>query len=522
MSLGLNLQQRLVQKLAMTPQMQQSIQLLQLSTMQLEQLVRKEMLENPLLEVSEEIDEEEETAQQEQSDKEEPETQIEKPAEDNSPATIDNSVSEQVESTQTEASTPDALTQIDDEAPSDVAEADMNTFENMNDIDAEWATVFNDADTRTYLRTDQTEQPDFTQYVSLPTTLSEYLLKQLHLTNLQGKEFEIGEFIIGSLNDDGYVVTAIEDIAEQLGISTLIVEKVLRVVQTFDPTGIAARDLRECLLIQVEDHGIKNPIVIEIITNHFDDFKKKKIHKMARSMGIDDESVLRTFEIIAKLEPKPGRSKSYSPPSYITSDVIVRKIDNDYMVVLNDGDVSHLRINPYYKRVLLDGDNSSKQEKEYALEKYKSAVWLLRNIQKRKSTILKVTKAIMKHQRKFLTKGIGHLRPLTLKEIAEKVELHESTVARVTSNKYVETPRGTFRLKFFFSSGLNTTSGIATSSTNIKEMLKNIIEEEDPRRPFSDESIAKMVNDKGIQIARRTIAKYRKQLKILSAKMRKS
>lgn len=483
MSIGLNLQQKLSQKLAMTPQMQQSIQLLQLTTMELEQLAQQEMLENPFLEMDSENVEEETEGKDSAEIPEDKEYSV-----------------------------------VNEEA-----EPDQTPLDRFNNMDVDWQNIFDSGQqTKTYTHDPDEEETDFTQYTAKPVSLNDDLIKQLHLTNLTGIDFEIGKCIIGSLNHDGYLVTPIEDIAEINKVSVNQVENVLKVVQLFEPTGIAARNLQECLLIQVEDKEIKNPVVIEILTNHFNDFKKKMINKIAKDMGISDEVVLKAFDIISKLEPKPGRTKTSDEAFYITPDVVVKKMNENYMCIINDGGISRLRINSYYKKVLLNENAHSQKEKEYALEKYKAAVWLIRNIEKRKSTILRVTEQIVKHQKLFFDKGMGFLKPLVLREIAEELNLHESTIARVTSGKYMETPRGTFELKYFFSSGLNTDSGDDTSSTNIKETIKEIVSNENPKKPLSDEIISKMLNEKGIQIARRTVAKYREQIKILPAKLRKT
>lgn len=491
MALTLGQVQKQVQKLVMTPQMQQSIKLLQMNAMELEQLTEQEMLENPFLEM-----------------REERETSTEEPQ------SIEAMKEEEAEIPQPD-STPAEKTKEDE---SKDIEEEPETFE---DVDVDWEDVYDYSENKVYYQREQYEQHDFTEYTAKRSTLTDHLMRQLSLSALDGKNFEIAEFIIGSLNDDGYLKVDLEEIASKMDAPVEDVEYVLEIVQEFDPPGVAARNLEECLRLQLEDQGVRGSFIYILIDDHLEDLQKKKFSEIAKDMDVDEEKVIKAFEQISRLEPKPGRIYDQDAPHYITPDVVVKNIDGKYMYFLNEGRSAYLSINPYYRRIL-GNNNLSKKEKSYALEKYRNALWLLKNIEKRKSTILRITEAIMNVQKDFLEKGVKHLKPLTLREIAEDVEMHESTVARVTTAKYVETPRGIFELKYFFSSGLETQSGENASSTSVKDMIARIIENEPETKPLSDQKIANQLKEKGIKIARRTVAKYRDQMRILPAKLRKT
>lgn len=500
MAFSLNQVQKQTQKLIMTPQMQQSIQLLQMSAQELEQLATQEMVENPFLEIAEDVEvaEEEKVAS--------PDSEL---AADQAGEVIDFTYSSTEDAGGTAPATDAATT----------ASADQEHF---GDMDVNWDEYYDDADSRVYTPSEpQEEERDFADYVAVRENLYDNLKWQLHVSALDKKQVEIGDYIIGSLDDDGYLRVPLEDLAEELKCDPKEVERVLWVIQTFDPVGVGARNLAECLRIQLENRGVRDRITLDIVQNHLDRLQKKKFKEIARDLKIEEAQVRDVFHQISHLEPKPGRARNAEDVKYIQPDVYVKKVDDKYMIYLNEGKTSGLRINRYYRQLLQQGVSFDAKDKEFAMEKYKAAVWLIKNIEKRKSTILKVSEAVMTFQKEFLEKGTNALRPLTLKEIAEVVGMHESTVARVTTNKYIETPRGIFELKYFFSPGLETESGEDASSTSIKEMLAQLIAEENPKKPYSDQRLAELIRQKGINIARRTVAKYREQLKILSAKMRK-
>lgn len=496
MALSLNQVQKQTQRLIMTPQMQQSIQLLQMSAQELEQLAGQEVMENPFLEIAEESESDAEQKTESDSEASTPEEGI-----------IDFTYS----AAEGDAPTPS-------EASTDQTSAESESF---SDVDVNWEDFYDDSESRVYTPSEPVEEErDFTDFVAFRENLYDSLNWQLHVSSLDKEQTRIGEYIIGSLDDDGYLRVPLEELAEELSVSEEDVDDVLRVIQTFDPVGVGARDLAECLRIQLENKGIKDKITLTIVQDYLDLLQKKKFKEIARDLKIEESKVHEVFHQISHLEPKPGRSGNSDDVKYIQPDVFVKKVDDEYMIFLNEGKTGGLRINRYYRNLLQQSDFSSK-EKEFAIAKYKSAVWLIKNIEKRKSTILKVSEAVMAFQKDFLEKGTSGLCPLTLKQVAEVVGMHESTVARVTTNKYIETPRGIFELKYFFSPGLETDSGVDASSTSIKAMLAELIANENPKKPYSDQKLAELIRDKGVNIARRTVAKYREQMRILSAKMRR-
>lgn len=497
MALSLNQVQKQTQRLIMTPQMQQSIQLLQMSAQELEQLAGEEVMENPFLEIAEETENEPE--QKTDSDNQE-----------------NNSDDDIIDFTY---SSPEEQSKEEQKTKEKQAEEDQEHF---SDVDVNWEDFYDDSDSRVYTPSEPVEEErDFTDFVAVRENLYDSLNWQLHVSSLDKEQTRIGEYIIGNLDDDGYLRVPLEELAEDLKVQVDDVEDILCIIQTFDPVGVGARNLAECLRIQLQANGVRDKATLSIVENHLDLLQKKKFKEIAREMKIDEQKVHDVFHQIGHLEPKPGRSGSSDDVKYIQPDVFVKKVDEKYMIFLNEGKTSGLRINRYYRQLLQQQADFSSKEKEFALEKYKSAVWLIKNIEKRKSTILKVSEAVMAFQKDFLEKGTSGLCPLTLKQVAEVVGMHESTVARVTTNKYIETPRGIFELKYFFSPGLETASGVDASSTSIKAMLAEMIANENPKKPYSDQKLAEMIRDKGINIARRTVAKYREQMRILSAKMRK-
>ena len=495
MVFSLNMVLKQQQKLIMTPQMQQSLRLLQLTTMQLEQLTRQEMLENPLLEMTE--DEESST---EEDIKEVPRENVEQESETKENIEISTPSND-------EPQTPDFLKE--------------GTFDQ---VDVNWDEVYEDSGNKVYYQVSSDEnKTDFTEYTPSRISLYDDLIRQLKIFNVDDEKKRIGEYLIGNIDDDGYLKIEIEEAAAHLQKNFKEVEDVLiNVIQSFDPDGVGARNLEECLLIQLKYKGVKDELTFQVIRNFFRELQKKKFSEIAQKVKVDRKKILDIFHLISKLEPKPGRTKSKEEIHYVTPDVFVKKIDGQYMYYINEGESAHLKINSYYKNLLLKGNNGlSSEERDYTTSKYKAAVWLIKNIEKRRSTIIKITKTIMEYQKEFLERGIHYLKPLTLKYIADIVGMHESTVQRVTTGKYVDTPRGIYELKFFFSSGIGQEEKSDVSSISIKQLIKNIIREEDPAHPLSDQKIADSLKKEGMQIARRTVAKYREKIKLLPARMRK-
>jgi RNA polymerase sigma-54 factor len=358
------------------------------------------------------------------------------------------------------------------------------------------------------------------------TTLAESLLEQLHYLDLPKGKIELAEFIVCSLDDRGWLATPLADIAEQTGRSLEECEAVLRVIQALEPIGVGARDLRECLLIQLDARGERDTIPWRIIHDHFDHLVNRRFPEIARILKVTPEGVQEAADQIATLNPKPGLTVSTEDPKYVVPDLLVERVDEEYVVLLNDRHLPRLRISSAYEGVLRDKKkkdctDGEAKTREYIQGKLNSARWLIQTIEQRRRTMIKVMTCIIREQREFFDKGIAFLRPLTLQQVARQIDMHESTVSRVCSAKYVQTPRGVFELKFFFSSGLETEDGEDVSARTAKDIIRTLIEEESKQEPLSDQHIAQLLHEKGLKIARRTVAKYREQLNILPARFRR-
>jgi len=488
MAISLHQVQKLTQRLAMTPLMQQALHLLQLPTTELEELVLQEAAQNPFLEIEGEIDEDSST------------------------------------------DSGDAGVQTADTADGDAAAetvAEGETPAHFDEVDVEWDSVYDTSLPRSPSGTaagdsEYEEGRDFEDYIPARETLRDNLLWQARLLPVDEHCRKIVEYIIDSLDEDGYLRVPLEEIASETGAELADVERALACVQSLEPAGIGARSLAECLEIQLRQRRVDDPLAYEIVRHHMADLQKRNVRKIAKDMGADEERVRQLVTLISSLEPSPGYAFSTEPPQYIRPDVIVKRIDDDYYVYVDDGRLAGLRISPMYRRLVEEGDKfTTDDERKFAREKLKAAQWLLKNLARRKNTLLRVAQAILEHQREFLDKGISHLKPLTLRQVADMVGMHESTIARVTSGKYIETPRGTFEMKFFFSRGLQSDSGEEASNTTVKQMIADMVAGEDPANPLSDQQIVQLLKEKGIHVARRTVAKYREQLGILPSRLRK-
>ncbi|HEX9813563.1 MAG TPA: RNA polymerase factor sigma-54, partial [Myxococcota bacterium] len=352
-------------------------------------------------------------------------------------------------------------------------------------------------------------------------TLTDHLEWQLQLTELPIDEEVAARFIIGNLDERGYLQATIGEIARQSGMSEATVESALLRVQDLDPVGVGARDLKECLLIQVRVLEIDDPLVLRILEACLDALIKRDFRGVARALDVSVTEVVAAAEIIGHLEPRPGRAFGGDEPVYIVPDIYVHKVNEDFHIVLNDDGMPRLRINGLYRDVLSRGNGASKDTREYVQEKVRSALWLIKSIHQRQRTIYRVMESIIKYQREFFERGINHLKPLNLRDVADDIEMHESTVSRVTTAKYVNTPQGIFELKYFFNSSINRFVGDAVASESVKERIRKLITAEDPRRPLSDQRIAEMLKVANIDIARRTVTKYRESLNILSSTKRR-
>ncbi len=352
-------------------------------------------------------------------------------------------------------------------------------------------------------------------------SITDHLLWQLYLHDLTGKEQQIGEYIIGNLDKDGYLKLSDEDIALNTSSELEQVQRALSKVQKFDPVGIASRNLQECLLTQAELLPGETGLLKKILSSHMRDLERRKYQVIARSLKVSLRDVVETCEIIADMEPRPGRAYSDRDPQYITPDIYVFKVDGEYIVVLNEDGQPKLRVSYFYKNLLSDNSIKSDKAREYIQEKLRSAVWLIKSVYHRQSTIVNVMKSIIKFQRDFFDYGTAHLKPLVLRDVADDIEMHESNISRVTTNKFVHTPHGIYELKYFFNSGLSSDEGGAIASESVKNKIMDIIQSEDSLKPHSDLEIANILKKQGVNIARRTVTKYREMKGILSSSKRK-
>jgi RNA polymerase sigma-54 factor len=377
-------------------------------------------------------------------------------------------------------------------------------------------------------------------YRPTPSTsrdLWDHLRDQLKLIKLTDRELLLGEEIIGNIDRNGMLTCSLEEVIE--GVNTFLEETdneawagtelysldearaMLEVVQDFDPPGIGARDLRECLLLQLEDRGQEETLAYRILRDHFDELVNHRWSELSKEHGISAKEVQSAADEIAKLDPKPGLKYGETEDNYVTPDLIVDKIDGEYYVFHNDTSLPRLKLSRAYREVAKDKSKFKGDNKAFISKKLNSAQWMIQAIEQRRQTMLKVMNFIVDRQREFFEKGVEHLKPLTLREVAEHIDMHESTVSRVTNEKYAQTPRGVLSLKFFFSSGLSTDYGEDVSARGVRAKIEKLVEEEDSHDPLTDQSIVDVLKEEGIQIARRTVAKYRDQLGILSARMRK-
>lgn len=351
--------------------------------------------------------------------------------------------------------------------------------------------------------------------------LQEHLLDQLNYTELKGQELILAEEIIGNINEDGYLTSAVEEIAERTGSSKGDVESVLSIIQTFDPSGVGARDLGECLSIQLREKDLENTVLMALVEEHLDDLQHHRYSVIAKAQDIYESDVQSAVEELSHLNPKPAAGRFGSTAKTIIPDLIVEKVDGKYVVLFNDTSLPRLRISSLYKEILAKDSEANEDTKKYVVEKLNGARWLMRAIQQRRSTMLKVMEYIVKAQYEFLERGLLHLKPMTLQEVADAIGMHVSTVSRVTNGKYVQTPQGVFELKYFFGGRIENKEGKAASNKAIKERIERLVKEENGQKPLSDQKIVEILQQEGFEIARRTVAKYRDQMGILPARYRK-
>ncbi|MEW6324059.1 MAG: RNA polymerase factor sigma-54, partial [Nitrospirota bacterium] len=368
------------------------------------------------------------------------------------------------------------------------------------------------------------ERPSYEQTITRSATLHDHLQWQLSVSGMDEDAKTIGAQIIGNVDDDGYLRATIEEIAAECGATPEWVERVLGHIQAFDPTGVAARTLQECLLLQLDALGLRDSLVEALVLHHLEELEARNTAALAKRLNCSEEEIARSAQVIERLEPKPGRPFAATVNQLIIPDVFITKVEGDdqYRVALNDEGLPRLRVNDYYRRLLRRQGDLAKPTRAYLEERYRAALWFIRSIEQRNRTICRVTESIVKFQRDFFDRGLPALKPLVLRQVAEDISLHESTISRVTANKYAQTPQGLLELKFFFNGGIASTDGKeALSRLLVRDMIRKMIEEEDPARPLRDEEITSRLRAQQIDIARRTIAKYRAVLRIPSAGKRK-
>lgn len=465
-------------RLVPTPMLQQAIKLLQLSRIELVQAVQQEMIENPILE---EILEEEEELEQKQENPEDPSL--------------------------------DSIGQTQEE-PSSESEGDPLEYEQ------DWDNYIQDNLSQGSSADNYTERPSIEATYKKEATLADHLMWQLNLSVNEDLDKFIGSIIIGNIQNDGYCIAELEEIAEVSQASEEDVLRVLKIIQTFEPNGVGARTLKECLLAQSKLLQERLPLVENLIENHLERLNERSYQKLATEFKVTVDEIIAAVSTIKTLDPKPGLQFSSEGIDYVIPDLVVVKTDEGYDVVLNDDGLPNVKISPYYHHLLKN--TSEPKTKEYLKKKHQAAEFLIKSIDKRRETIYKVGKSIVKLQVEFLDHGLSHLKPMVLKDVARDIEMHESTVSRITTNKYIDTPQGIFELKFFFHSGIKSFIGNNDmSSIRVKNMIQEIVKSEDPLKPLTDDEMVEALVKRNAKIARRTVTKYRKELSILPASKRK-
>jgi len=485
MALEIRQVQKLAQQLVMTPQLQQAIKLLQLSRVELQEMVSKELQENPALE---------------EGAPEEPETG-EQP---------------RIEG---QADAPDAI-------PERVINRELSAVDKIGTLDwQEYLDTHSNAIhgslTAEVTGEDSDGPPSWENSLTKKISLEDHLIWQLRLSKISEREEAIGLYMIGNLDENGYLGISLEEVCKATGSSPEEAEAVLKRIQFFDPVGVAARDLRECLLAQLESLELRDSLAARIVADYLGHLESKRYEKLARELGITVEEVATAAHLIASLEPKPSRGFEQEEVRTVLPDVFVEKIGGEYVIYLNDDGVPRLRISSLYRRMAGREGEEEEQARQYLQEKVRAATWLIKSIQQRQQTLYRVTQSIFKFQLEFLDHGVSRLRPMVLRDVAEDIHMHESTVSRATANKYIHTPQGLFELKFFFQSGLKAGNGEDVASESVKQKIRKIISAEDARKPYSDQHIAALLAQDAIDIARRTVAKYREAMRILPSSKRR-
>lgn len=462
------------QQMLLAPQLRQSLELLQVPVLELRTLVQQELERNPTIE--------------------------EKPS-DTDQVEVEPSAEEQAKAEDVEF---------------------QDEFRKLTELDDEWRDYFRQTQaTRPYSADDAAKREFLMNSLTLPESLQAHLVYQLHLAGLTEHDLKMGELIIGSINDDGFLTTSTEEMAAAGGYAIAEIERVLAVIREFDPIGVAARDLKECLLLQLERLGKRNSLAADIVRHHLEELGAKKFAQIAKAQKVTLEAVQTAGELIATLEPKPGRQFNADEPTYVSPEVMVQKVRGEYVVLMDQEQIPHLSISKHYRQ-LMEDPATSREVKTYVREKIRAGAFLIKSIQQRQQTISRIATEIVKVQHDFLELGVASLKPLTMAQVATIVGVHETTVSRAIANKYMLTPRGLFEMKYFFTPGYQNVDGQTVSNKVIKDAIAQLAAAEDPAHPLSDQTIVAKLKEKGFNVARRTIAKYREELRILPSHLRKS
>lgn len=473
----LTLQVKLSQKLILTPSLQQAIKLLPMTTLELADMLNQELTENPLLEDDAEGQSTDETTTPEAEEKTEPDERTEQ-KQDN-----------------------DAFSEIDYES---------------------FFSDYLDDGYRPRTSYEIPELPPIENTLATSSSLADHLEWQLRLSTDSELTLEIGRAIIGNMDDEGLLQATVDEICAMGNYPCEEVDKALQLLQSFDPIGVAARDLRECLLLQIRHLNLEGTAVETMVSDHLDLLQSHRFNDIAKALGLPLDEVLHHCEIIRRLDPKPGSKYNLKKTQYVTPDVYIVKVDDKYEIVLNEDRLPQLRISAVYRRMLENKSADNEATRSYVKEKLRNALWLIKSVDQRQKTIYKVSESIVRQQKDFLDNGVEHLKPLVLRDVAMDIGMHESTVSRVVTNKYMHTPQGVCAMKYFFHSGIASTYGESISSVTIKQRIKKIVVEENPKRPLSDSKIVKILEREGLMLARRTIAKYREELRIPPSNQRKN
>lgn len=492
MAIELKQSLKLAQHLVITPQLQQAIKLLQMSRLELSTMIQQELVENPILEEQDNEGPSDEDVAAENAEKSQGEITQEAKDEDKG-----------------HSHEMDPVGNSDGELK-EPADFDWENY--LGNYNAPWPTTppanFEDL-------------PTFESTLTKSESLQEHLLWQLHLSNFSPEEISIGTEIVGNINDDGYLATSVEDISQQIKQPADRVEAILKRIQEFDPAGVGARNLQECMLLQTNHLGADADVIQEMIAHHMHDLERHNYPHIAKKLKQSVDHIRHLAKVIHELEPKPGRPFSEDNTHYITPDVYIYKVGDDYEVVLNEDGMPKLQVSNFYRRAMTQKNATNGEAKDYIQDKLRSALWLIKSIHQRQQTLYKVTTSIFKFQRDFLEKGVTQLKPMILRDVADDISMHESTVSRVTTNKYVHTPRGIFELKYFFNSSIQQVEGRDIAAEAVKTHIKKLIEGEDPRKPLSDQDLVASLKHANIAVARRTVAKYREMMNIPSSSHRR-